>query len=242
MLERAAAAICHRHSGIGADGWILVTPPSVGEPASIRLFNSDGSEAEISGNGTRCAAAFLVDTGHAAAEISIRTGAGLKRLWLIARREMHFDFEMNMGTPRIDPDGLLCLLPLARGARECTILNVGNPQCVFFVEHFDFDWQSLGAEVERHPQFPKRTNVSFVQVLDRHTLEARFYERGAGCTMSSGTGSTGAFCAAVARGLVESPVTVRTLAGPLSLRQEAGEVLLQGPAELVGGGEFYFQS
>jgi diaminopimelate epimerase len=242
LLERAAVAICHRHSGLGADGWILVTPPSGDEPASIRLFNSDGSEAEISGNGTRCAAAFLVDTGIAATQIPIRTGAGLKRLRLIERRDMCFDFEMNMGAPVIGPGHLQCLLPLERGPRECTILNVGNPQCVFFVEDFEFDWQALGAEVERHPQFPRRTNVSFVQVLDRHTLDVRFYERGAGFTLSSGTGSTGAFWAALARGLAASPVTVRTLAGPLSLRQESGEVVLQGPAELIGGGEFYFQS
>jgi diaminopimelate epimerase len=149
---------------------------------------------------------------------------------------------MNMGAPVIGPGHLQCLLPLERGPRECTILNVGNPQCVFFVEDFDFDWQKLGAEVERHPQFPNRTNVSFVHVLDRHTIDVRFYERGAGFTMSSGTGSTGAFWAAVARGLAASPVTVRTLAGPLALREESGEVVLQGPAELIGGGEFYFQS
>jgi len=242
LLERAAVAICHRHSGIGADGWILVTPPSAGEPALIHLFNSDGSEAEISGNGTRCAAAFLVDTGFSSTEIRIRTGAGLKRLRLIGRRAMHFDFEMNMDAPEIAGGQLHFQLPLAGGTRECTILNVGNPQCVFFVEDFDLDWRTLGAEVERHPQFPNRTNVSFVRVLDRHALDVRFYERGAGFTMSSGTGSTGAFWAAVARGLVESPVTVHTLAGPLSLRKEAGEVLLQGPAELIGGGEFYFQS
>ena len=156
---------------------------------------------------------------------------------------MHFDFEMNMGAPAIGAGRPA--LPAAAGRRSRAIarsLNVGNPQCVFFVEDFDFDWQTLGAEVERHPQFPKRTNVSFVQVLDRHTLDVRFYERGAGCTMSSGTGSTGAFCAALTRGLVDSPVNVRTLAGPLSFRsdQDTGEVLMQGPAEIVGGGEFYF--
>ncbi len=219
-----------------------MTPPSGDEPAAIRLFNSDGSAAEISGNGTRCAAALLVEAGLAETEIAIRTGAGLKHLRLIARRETQFEFEMNMGVPRIEPGHLRFQLPLAGGARECTLLDVGNPQCAFFVRDFDFDWQTLGAEVERHPQFPKRTNVSFVQVLDRHTLDVRFYERGAGCTMSSGTGSTGAFCAALTRGLVDSPVNVRTLAGPLSFRsdQDTGEVLMQGPAEIVGGGEFYF--
>ena len=242
LLERAAVAICHRHSGLGADGWILVTPPSGDEPASIRLFNSDGSEAEISGNGTRCTAAFLVDTGIAATQIAIRTGAGLKHLRLIGRRDMCFDFEMNMGAPAVSQGHLHFQLPLAGSDRECTIVNVGNPQCVFFVEDFDFDWQKLGAEVECHPQFPNRTNVSFVRVLDRHTVDVRFYERGAGFTMSSGTGSTGAFWAAAARGLAASPVTVRTLARPLALREESGEVVLQGPAELIGGGEFYFQS
>jgi len=244
LLERAATAICHRHSGIGADGWILVTPPAVDAPAAIRLFNSDGSAAEISGNGTRCAAALLVEAGLAETEIAIRTGAGVKRLRLIERRETQFEFEMNMGTPRIEPGHLRFQLPLGGGPRDCTILDVGNPQCVFVVQDFDFDWQTLGAEVERHPQFPHRTNVSFVQVLDRHTLEARFHERGAGFTLSSGTGSTGAFCAALTRGLVDSPVTVRTLAGPLSFRsdQDTGEVLMQGPAEIVGGGEFYFQA
>ncbi|MGO9241155.1 MAG: diaminopimelate epimerase [Bryobacteraceae bacterium] len=240
LLERAAIAICHRHSGIGADGWIVLTPTSLSEPAAMRVFNSDGSAAEISGNGTRCAAAWLAEAGLAATEIAIRTGAGVKRLRLVSRREMRFVFEMNMGAPA--PRHLQFPLALAGGSRECTILDVGNPQCVFFVEDFDFDWQTLGAEVERHPQFPNRTNVSFVQVLDRHTIDVRFFERGAGFTMSSGTGSTGAFCAALTRGLVDSPVTVRTLAGPLSFRsdQDTGEVSMQGPAEIVGGGEFYF--
>ena len=239
LLVPAAVAICHRHSGIGADGWILVTPPSASEPASIRLFNSDGSEPEISGNGTRCAAAFLADTGLAAAEIHIRTGAGVKTLRLMERHGFHFEFEMNMGAPKVEP--LHFKLPLSTGSRDCSIVDVGNPQCVFFVHDFDLAWQALGAEVERHPHFPNRTNVSFVRALDRQTIDVRFYERGAGLTMSSGTGSTGAFAAALARGLVDSPVIVRTLAGPLALRKEADDVLLQGPAELIGGGEFYFQ-
>ena len=125
--------------------------------------------------------------------------------------------------------------------RDSVILNVGNPQCAVFCSDFDFDWKSLGAEVERHPRFPERTNVSFVRVLDRHTLDVRFFERGAGQTKSSGTGSTGAAAAAFERGMVDSPVEVRTPAGPLQLRRQEADILLTGPAEIVANGEFYWK-
>lgn len=240
-LPEAAVAICDRNAGAGADGWLLVTPPSGDKPAAIRLLNSDGSEAEISGNGTRCAAAFLFDAGLVPDEIPIQTGAGLKHLRLLHRDGMHFSFEMNMGAPVCEPGNLRTTLPLAAGPRECAILYVGNPQCTFFVDGFDFDWKALGAEVERHARFPNRTNVSFVKVLDAHTLDVRFYERGAGFTMSSGTGSTGAVAAVILRGLARSPVEVRTLAGPLHFRWEGEEIRMQGPAEIVARGEFYFQ-
>jgi diaminopimelate epimerase len=126
--------------------------------------------------------------------------------------------------------------------RECVILNVGNPQCVVFAADFDFDWRKMGAELERHPRFPNRTNVSFVRILDQHTLDVRFFERGAGETMSSGTGSTGAAAAALARGYVSSPINVLTPAGPLMLRTESEELYLEGPAEIVAEGEFYYGS
>lgn len=239
LWERAAIAICDRNAGIGADGWMLVKPPVDG-PATIRLINSDGSAAEISGNGTRCAAAFLSDSGLVGDEIAIETGAGLKHLKLLERTGLSYLFEMKMGGPRIEEGHLHFPLPCRDGVQECTILWVGNPQCSFFVDGFDFDWKALGAEVERHPQFPNRTNVSFVKVLDRHTLDVRFFERGAGFTLSSGTGSTGAVAAALARGVVESPVTVNTLAGPLEFRAEGAGLTMVGPAEIIAGGEFYF--
>jgi len=241
LLSRAAIAICDRNAGIGADGWLLVTPPSAGKPAGIRLINSDGSDAEISGNGTRCAAAFLRDSGLVGDEIPILTGAGLKQLRVLEHKHLHFVFEMNMGEPRIEQGDLRFMLPCRDGAHECTILWVGNPQCVLFVEDFNFDWKALGAEIECHPHFPNRTNVSFVKVTGPHSLDARFYERGAGFTLSSGTGSTGAVAAAMARGLVESPVTVNTLAGPLEFRADGAVLLMVGPADIVAGGEFYFE-
>ena len=237
-LSAAARAICDRHTGAGADGWIVVTPAQDCH-AAIELFNSDGSRSEISGNGTRCAAALLVEAGQAHEEareqVRIETGAGVKILKLLERRGLLFRFEMNMGAARIE-ELRSSIVP----GRETVILNVGNPQCAVFTPDFDFDWRALGAELERHPRFPDRTNVSFVRVIDAHTIDALFFERGAGETMSSGTGSTGAAAAALARGLVESPVRVLTPAGPLDLRWLGDEILLAGPAEIIARGEFYW--
>jgi diaminopimelate epimerase len=199
-LARAALTICDRYTGIGADGWLLVSSSgkesAKGADAAIQLLNSDGSPSEISGNGTRCAAAFLIDAGKAKDHVAISTGAGLKHLRLLARRGRHFSFEMNMGRAIIEDLHARIL------DHDCVILNVGNPQCAVLVDNFDFDWRTPGAALERHPRFPNRTNVSFIRVIDTHTLDVRFFERGAGETMSSGTGSTGAAAAALARGLV----------------------------------------
>jgi len=237
-----ARAICARHTGMGADGWLLIetAPPGVDCHAAIRLYNSDGSVPEISGNGTRCAAALLVAEGLASERVKIMTGAGLKELHLASRCGMRFEFEMEMGRPAAQPGEVLYPLPLSEGIREVTLVDAGNPQCAVFVESFDFDWRRLGAEIESHPHFPARTNVSFVRVADRHTLDVRFYERGAGPTLSSGTGSTGAVWAAWLRGLVDSPVDIHTPGGVLKARW--GESFyLTGPAVIIGSGEFYWE-
>jgi diaminopimelate epimerase len=234
-----AMAICDRHTGIGADGWMLVDPAVDAEAdGAIQLFNSDGSLAEISGNGTRCAAAFLIRHGNAAGVLRIRTGAGIKTLRMLQRRSLEFEFEMNMGRAEIQAEHFALELP--SGPRDVTLVWVGNPQCAMPVEHFDFDWRAMGAAIERHPHFPKRTNVSFVKPVDEHTIEVRFWERGAGETMSSGTGSTGAAAMAMARGMVQSPVRVLTPAGALDLRMD-GEIFLTGPAEIVADGEFFLE-
>jgi diaminopimelate epimerase len=237
-LPSTARAICDRHTGIGADGWMLI------RGHSIRLFNADGSEPEMSGNGTRCAAAVLIDAGlasdSAADDLVITTGAGPKHLRLLERNGRRFLFEMDMGAPKFDQRDIRYSLPLLRGLQEVTLVNVGNPQCVVFVDTFPPDWELLGAEIEGHAHFPKRTNVSFVRVADEHTIDVRFYERGAGVTLSSGTGSTGAAVATILRTLAVSPVTVRTPAGEsLALRWDGDSAYLTGPAEIVGIGEFY---
>lgn len=233
-----ARAICDRHSGIGADGWIVVYPADSTAHGSIQLYNSDGSDSEISGNGTRCAAAFLLAEGLAETEIAIRTGAGIKALHLLSRAGADYRFEMGMGAPIFAHDGFETI-QLTGGPEQVTVLDIGNPQCAVIVRDFDFDWRAMGREIEIHPRFPKRTNVSFLRVTDDHTLEVRFFERGAGETESSGTGSSGAAAAALRHGLVRSPIKVETVAGPLDVREIDGELFLTGPAQLIGEGEFY---
>jgi diaminopimelate epimerase len=236
-LAAVAIAICERHTGVGADGWMLVAPARDAEAdGTIQLYNSDGSAAAISGNGTRCAAAFLIRHGLPVGPVRIRTGAGVKQLELLERDGLRFRFDMNMGTPEIR--ALRHHLPLFTGTREVAIVWVGNPQCVVPVHSFDLDWRETGAAIERHPEFPDRTNVSFVRAVDPHTIDVRFWERGAGETMSSGTGSTGAAAAAIALGMASSPLTVLTPAGPIEIRA-TGDYHLVGPAELTAEGEFY---
>jgi diaminopimelate epimerase len=236
--EALARAICDRNAGIGADGWMLVA--LAGEGAAITLYNADGSRAEISGNGTRCAAALLMERDLAPSPVRIETEAGVKELRLVERDGLRFSFEMGMGRPTWRPEEVRFRLPLRGGEREVTLLNAGNPQCALLVDDFDFDWRALGAEIESHAHFPNRTNVSFVRIINRYTLDVRFYERGAGPTMSSGTGSTGAVWAAALRELVESPVRVLTPGGPLDVRWDES-VYLTGPAQIMGRGEFYFE-
>jgi diaminopimelate epimerase len=215
---------------------MLVDPPHDADAeGTIQLYNSDGSTAEISGNGTRCAAAFLIRHGYAAGVVRVRTGAGIKTLRLLRRSDLDYEFEMNMGRAEISEASFP--LPLAGGARDVTLVWVGNPQCAMPVEDFDFDWRAMGAEIERHAQFPNRTNVSFVKRVDDHTIDVRFWERGAGETMSSGTGSTGAAAMAVSRGIVESPVRVLTPAGPIDVRFD-GDIYLTGPAAIVAEGVY----
>ncbi len=232
-LEELAIAICNRYTGVGGDGWLIVdTTPNPDRDAVIRLFNSDGSEPELSGNGTRCVGALLAMANPGQTEFRIATPAGTKLVKLISRSGNECLFEMNMGTVRV-----LDLNATVQG-QDAVLMDVGNPQCALPVADFTLPWRALGKTIEHDPRFPNRTNVSFVRPVDQHTIEVRFWERGAEETMSSGTGSTGAAMAAVARGFAESPVTVLTPAGPLTLRI-GSEVWLTGPAELVAEGVFY---
>jgi diaminopimelate epimerase len=233
-MAQVAVAICDRRRGIGADGWYWVEPSKAAD-ARIRLFNSDGSRAELSANGSRCAAALLVATGRAGDNPRIETGAGVKAFELKGIVGSEYRFAMDAGLARVVESNW--------GPRGAVVLDVGNPQCAVPVSDLDFDWRAVGREIEADPHFPARTNVSFFRRADDHAIEARFYERGAGPTLSSGTGSIGAALAAIHLGIVHPPVRVATEGGDLlvDLSVESAldsRVRLVGPAELVGRGQF----
>lgn len=242
QFPELAKAICHRNTGVGGDGWYLIDRiVAAGAHASVRLWNSDGSKAELSGNGSRCACAILVADGLAPDEVHIATGAGIKVATLQRRDEHGFWFEMEMGVPVVTAGNLRTELTLSGGVREATVIDVGNPQCALPVDDFDFDWQAIGDEIENHRRFaPAKTNVSFFQKIGDRAIDVRFWERGAHHTLSSGTGSVGAAVAAILRGVVESPVTVHTEFCPMTVRWDRAmdPVYLTGPARIVARGDF----
>ena len=226
--------ICHRHDGVGADGveWMLTHPSADTE---VRLINADGSEAEISGNGTRCVAAYLC-AEQGKEKITIQTGAGLKTCILTARHHWEYEFEIAMGSATVEKE---LVLKIASGEVRGVPVSLGNPHYVVFVSDFASGWQLQAAEIQRSPQFTQGVNVEFVRVNSRQDVNALFYERGVGETQSSGTGSCASAVAAMATGRAESPVKVQTEGGMQSVRLEGGNILLRGPAQLVCRGEFF---
>src|SRR5829696_8094612 len=249
--------VCDRHFGAGSDGVAVVEPLGEGAEADFRLriFNPDGGEAAMSGNGSRCAAAYLHFGGlWAADELRFSTRAGVKRYALRGRPAPGaFRFEAEIGRPRFDSASVPVLTgeplaevrdyPLALPTGETvhvTALQMCNPNCCAFFDDLEAtDWRRLGRAIESHAAFPERTNVEFVRVLDRQNIEARVWERGAGETLSSGTGASAAAVASMVGGHTDRHVTVSMPGGLLEvLWLEDGEVLLTGEAEVVYRGEW----
>lgn len=253
MLSRLAKAICERHTGIGADGFLLVEPPKdSANHARVRFFNADGSEAEMSGNGIRCAGAFLIESGGVKSPLRVETLAGVKLLALVEREPGMWIFRVSMSRPILDPAEIpfraknvrasVVRYPLAlkTGKTEVTVTSMGNPHCSLFVKSFErIDWPAVGREIETHRMFPNRTNVEFVRVVSRREIEVRYWERGVGITASSGTGSCAAAVASILNGFSQRRVRVRTMAGPLEVEwPEGGEVFLTGPAHWIAEGVY----
>ena len=231
-LAELSRRMCDRHNGVGADGveWLF---PDRQSDMQARLYNSDGSEAEISGNGTRCVAAELCSRSGKT-EVAIRTGAGVKTCRLVRRQGALFEFEAAMGQPEVGTQlSIETMWVRAIGTR----VSMGNPHFVIFVDRFPEQWQREGALIQTQPQFPQGTNVEFVVVRGPTEIEIRLFERGVGETQSSGTGSCAAAVAAISARKVSSPVQVVAPGGTQTVRWDE-QVYLTGPATLICRGEF----
>jgi diaminopimelate epimerase len=254
-LEALSKRICDRHFGAGADGveLLLDSPRSAGADFEVRLFNADGGETPISGNGTRCVAAYLyLVEKWDRPEVRIATGAGVKVLRPVDRSGSRMVFEAEMGAPRFASEEIpvITTTRLDRVIRqqldvygqsvEFTATSMGNPHCSVFVDDFErVDWRTLGSKIETHAAFPDRTNVEFIRVINRDEIEARFWERGVGETLSSGTGACGAALAAMINGLTAVKVKVLTAAGALIVEwRDDGMVVQTGESSAVYRGEW----
>lgn len=256
-LGEFARRVCDRHYGAGGDGIAVVARLDEGAGAdfSLRIFNPDGGEAAMSGNGSRCAAAYLHYAGRwTERELRFQTRAGVKR-YVLREREgaTSFRFEAEIGRPRFESASIPMLTkePLAEvrgypvelpdGGTVCvTALQMCNPNCCVLTDDLErLDWRRIGSFIEPHALFPERTNVEFVRVVDRRNIEARVWERGVGETLSSGTGACAAAVAAMVNGLADRHVRVSMPGGLLEVlwREEDSEVLLTGTAEVVYTGD-----
>jgi diaminopimelate epimerase len=234
-----ARRLCERHTGIGADGVEYLSLDTNGGYI-IRLFNADGSEAEISGNGTRCVAAWLAQQEDLES-VALHTLAGLRRCRILERDHPRYRISTEMGIPEVHPH----TLHLDDGSRlEGLKVSIGNPHFVFFIGTGDFSvngkpWQELGEQICTHKDFPHGTNAEFVRVLDSSSIEFRIYERGAGPTQSSGTGSSASAAAAIFARDTARSLTVIAEGGPQTVEwpNDRSPLLLTGPAEIIAQGE-----
>lgn len=240
----------HRHLGAGSDGIILVLPSEQHEFA-MRIFNADGSEAETCGNGIRCFAKYVYERGMTnKTEFVIDTLAGPNRVVLNVQAGKVQTVRSNMGTPRferaeipmIGAPGRVLEEPLNIDGVEyrITCANVGNPHAVVFVDDATaVPLAEIGPKIEHHPAFPKRTNVEFVNVVDRQNIVMRIWERGSGITMASGSGSCGSALASMITGRVDKRVNVHLVYGVLTIEwAEDGCVYQEGPATEAYTGEW----
>lgn len=245
-----ARAVSDRHTGIGADGLILICPSQKAD-ARMRMFNADGSESEMCGNGVRCVAKYVYDHGLCQRDsLKIETGRGVLTLELKLRGGKVDRVRVNMGAPILQASDIPTTLPgnppirqtLSAGGREfeVTVVSMGNPHCVTFVPELNDDWVlAIGPHVERHPAFPRRVNAEFVQVLSPREFKIRVWERGSGETQACGTGACAAAVAGVLAGVGERKVLAHLPGGDLELEwAESGEVFLTGPAVEVFQGDF----
>jgi diaminopimelate epimerase len=243
-----AKKLCERRFSVGADGLLFVVNSAVAD-VKMRIFNADGSEAEMCGNGIRCFSKYCYENGIAKKEeFSVETLSGVKHVWLTVKGKEVVAVKVDMGAPNWERRSLpmkgkgTCIdadLEVGGEQIKVTCLSMGNPHCVIFVDCIDcFPVEEIGSKIENHKAFPKRTNVGFVEVLNEKELNVRVWERGCGETLACGTGTCAAVAAANKLGKVGSKVTVHVLGGDLQV--EVGKtIFLIGAAEKVYEGTLF---
>ena len=249
--QQLAIRLSNRNFGIGSDGLILIMPSTLAD-VRMRMFNSDGSESEMCGNGIRCVAKYAYDHGIVTkTEITTETGAGLLTLQLVPGSDGKIaKVRVNMGPPRLaraeipmsgEPTADVVDEPLTILDRtfRITCASMGNPHCVIFVEDAEtFPVDTYGPMIENHEFFPRRTNVEFVQIISRSEVRQRTWERGAGETLACGTGSSAVMAACVLNGLTEKRIINHLSGGDLEMEWAGdGCIYMTGPAVEVFSGE-----
>jgi diaminopimelate epimerase len=239
---KLAKKLCERRFSVGADGLLLVGNSTVAD-VKMRIFNADGSEAEMCGNGIRCFSKYCYENGIAKKdEFSVETLSGIKHVWLTVKGKEVVAVKVDMGAPNWERSSLpmkgkgTCIdtdLDVDGEQFKVTCLSMGNPHCVIFVDCIEcFQVEEVGSKIENHKAFPKRTNVGFVEVLNKGELNVRVWERGCGETLACGTGTCAAVAAANKLGKVGDKITVHVLGGDLQV--EVGKtIFLSGAAEKV---------
>lgn len=245
-----ARAVCDRHFGVGADGLILVMPSRVAN-WRMRMFNPDGSEAEMCGNGIRCFAKYLYDRKmHEDVVMTVETLGGIKTLKLNATGGKVQTVRVDMGEPKLlraeipmkgTANSKVIAEPIKVGGKriEVTCVSMGNPHCVTFVDNVDnYPVEKIGPQIENHASFPQRTNVEFVEVISDKEVKMRVWERGAGETLACGTGACATAVACVLNDKTARKVTVHLKGGDLFIEWLGdNKVFMTGPAEEVFEGK-----
>ncbi len=250
-VSQLARAVSDRHTGVGGDGLVLITP-SEQAPVRMRMFNADGSEAEMCGNALRCVAKYAAEQGLASGdEFPVETGTGLLTVSIVERSGGRVEeVQVNMGAPILKSADIPTTLPgdpplneplqVGGDMFEVTCVSMGNPHCITFVDEItDAHVLTLGPQIETHAVFPNRVNAEFIRVLSPDAFEMRVWERGSGETMACGTGACAAAVAGVLTGRTNRQVRAHLRGGELLLNwTEQGDVLMTGPATEVFRGEW----
>lgn len=249
--SETAIKISDRHFGVGSDGLIIIKPDENAD-FYMEMYNADGSQGKMCGNGIRCVGKYVYDNGLTnKTDITVNTMSGIKYLHLNVENGAVRSVRVNMGAPVFEPE----LIPVAlqgdmiknkelvldSGKYDITCVSMGNPHCVVYIKDTDdLNINRIGPEFENNPIFPERVNAEFVQIIDKNTLKMRVWERGSGETLACGTGACAVAVASALNGFSNDSVTVKLLGGDLKITWDRREntVYMEGPAEVSFVGEW----